>query len=387
MKKSAKIPLLLTTLLLMGATLTACGSQADSPNTNSSSRTQSSSAIQKSSSSPKKAHPATKATPARKAHTKKHTQVKSTILTKLIKYTNAESAGPTENYYYTNGNARLNGFSNLTDGEYRFSSDSMGRSATARAVLTYSEYRSSQGSRQGDPLAPPFWPENKIVAITFKDTGRTYHGYLYNRSHSIADSLLGAKSYTSAYNFTTGTRPQNVGADQNGGMRYAETMVEDYWSSHPGTNGTVKYQTTPIYDGTETMPRGSVVDIKSSDGELNKEIVVINSAEGIKINYNDGSNNATPYVRKKTYSPKPKTTYNYSNTRTYQSSSPSQSGATGQKKVGKWTYAAPGKVYVSDSDKYYTQVVNPNNYAYETKAQAQNSGATQAVRGNQYARP
>lgn len=104
-------------------------------------------------------------------------------------------------------------------GDYHFASDSQGQASTAKAVLTYSEYKSSKGSRQGDPLDPPSWPSsNPKVAISYILAGRTYHGYLYNRGHSIGDSLLGAKSYTSEYNFTTGTRSQNVGADQNGGM-------------------------------------------------------------------------------------------------------------------------------------------------------------------------
>ncbi len=101
------------------------------------------------------------------------------------------------------------------EGDYKFEADDKGRSSTARAILTYSQYESSKGSRQGQPLEPPFWPKNNPkTAITFSLTGKTYHGYQFNRSHSIADSLLGKDSYTSNFNFTTGTRSQNVGANK-----------------------------------------------------------------------------------------------------------------------------------------------------------------------------
>lgn len=201
----------------------------------------------------------------------------------LITYTNEKSPGPTKNYYYDNGKSAE--IHNVKSGSYLFQSDNNGRSGTAVANLTYNQFEESKGSRQGTPLDPPYWPTNMKTAITYSLTDRTYHGFLWNRSHSIADSLLGAASYDSVYNFTAGTRPQNVGANQKGGMRYAESMVENYWRSNPNTNQTVLYQTTPVYEANERIPRGSIVDIKSSDGKLDSEIVVINSAEGHEIDY------------------------------------------------------------------------------------------------------
>ena len=316
------------------------------------------------------------------------------VLKKLVSYTNHESAGPTQDYYWQLGKSHTTGFKHLKSGDYHFASDSQGRAGTARAVLTYGEYADSRGSRQGSPLEPSSWPTtNPKVAISYAFTGRTYHGYLYNRSHSIGDSLLGAKSYTSENNFTTGTRPQNVGADQDGGMRYAEETAEAYWASNPNTSDTIKYETTPLYYHSETIPRGSIVDIKSSDGQINTAVAVINSAEGIKINYNTGSNNAKPI----------KSTGSQSSQATRTTSSHSYGSSTGSAshktnaaarstthsgtKSGQWTVAAAGMVYVSDSHKYYSRVTNPDNYTYESESAAQSSGATRASRGNQYARP
>lgn len=212
----------------------------------------------------------------------------------LMKYTNDSSAGPNRNYYWKNGNAQLANDSDVNVGQLKFSEDSAGRAGIARGKLTYRMFAESKGSRQGTPLDPPNggWPSyNPKVALSFGLTNRIYHGYMYNRSHSIADSLGGTASYASADNFTAGTRSQNVGADQHGGMRAAEEIAENYWRSHPNSSTVIEYQTTPIYHGDEKIPRGSIVNEKSSDGQINEQIVVINSAEGYTINYNTGAIN------------------------------------------------------------------------------------------------
>lgn len=306
------------------------------------------------------------------------------ILTKLIEYTNAKSPGPTKNYYWENGTAKLNGFEDLKSGESSFNSDSQGRSATARAILTYSQYESSKGSRQGQPLDPPNWPTtNPKVGITFSLTGKTYHGYEYNRSHSIADSLLGADSYTSNYNFTTGTRSQNVGANQNGGMRFAEETAENYWKSHPNTSEIINYQTTPIYNENETIPRGSIVDMKSSDGKLDLQIVVINSAEGLDIDYNSTASTTSTTSSEVPVQPSSEPVASVEPTPVPEPVAPS----TDYTMSGNWASAAPGMVFVSNSNKYYTSVTNPGNYRYMSQSEADNSGFQRAQRGNQYARP
>ncbi|WP_246224867.1 DNA/RNA non-specific endonuclease [Lentilactobacillus kribbianus] len=322
------------------------------------------------------------------------------VLAKLIKYTDSQSAGPTKNYYWVNGKSKLTGFKNLKAGDYHFASDSQGRAATAKAVLTYSEYQASKGSRQGAPLDPPAWPSaNPKVAISYILTGRTYHGYLYNRSHSIGDSLLGEKSYTSENNFTTGTRPQNVGADQNGGMRYAEETAENYWDTHTNTSNTINYETTPVYKDDETIPRGSIINLKSSDGSLNTEIVVINSVEGIDINYSDGSNNAKPLVTTQKKAPQShahdtnqtdtsvKSDTDSSDNTSSNDTSNTDSNEDGYTTSGSWSVAEPGMVFVSDTQKYYSRVKNPGNYEYISEDAALSNGAQQAPRGNEYARP
>ncbi|ERK42903.1 hypothetical protein HMPREF0495_01731, partial [Levilactobacillus brevis ATCC 14869 = DSM 20054] len=64
----------------------------------------------------------------------------SQVLKKLVSYTNHESAGPTQDYYWQLGKSHTTGFKHLKSGDYHFASDSQGRAGTARAVLTYGEY-------------------------------------------------------------------------------------------------------------------------------------------------------------------------------------------------------------------------------------------------------
>ncbi|MCT1174361.1 DNA/RNA non-specific endonuclease [Lactococcus lactis] len=310
------------------------------------------------------------------------------ILNKLNEYTNAKSAGPTGNYYWENGSARLSGFDAIKAGKYNFNADDKGRSGVARAVLTYSQYEDSKGSRQGQPLDPPAWPSsNPKIAITFSLTERTYHGYLYNRSHSIADSLLGEGSYTSKYNFTTGTRSQNVGANQNGGMRYAEELAEDFWKANPNTSATINYQTTPVYNANETIPRGSIVDIKSSDNTLNTEVVVINSAEGLEIDYASGTPISSTTQPVQSEAPKVSSSQAVEQAPVVtEPSSQTVANDNSYTTEGGWSIAAPGMVFVSESNKYYSSVTNPSNYQYMSQAEASNI-AQPAQRGNQYARP
>ncbi|MFB9769316.1 DNA/RNA non-specific endonuclease [Lactiplantibacillus modestisalitolerans] len=394
-----KKPMLAGLTLILSLTLSACG-QSNETTKSSSTTDEETSAVstakstkassQKTSSSASQS--STSQASASSAAAPKVTSSQTELLTKLVSLTNNSSAGPTGNYYWQNGYAKFTG-ATLHAGQYRFTADKQGRPATAKAMLTYGQYEASRGSRQGTPITPDSWPaKNPIVAISYGYTGRTYHGYLYNKSHSIADSLLGKASYESTNNFTTGTRPQNVGADQNGGMRYAESQVERYWQNHPKTDAVVTYQTTPLYHGDETVPRGSVVDFQSSDHTLDMEVVVVNSAEGFKINYDNATNtktsNGVAASDERSSSASSATSQAASSSQApSQAQSSTETQAGDLQTDGKWTLAPAGKVFVSDSDRYYTRVTNPQNYALKTQAQAEQDGATRAKRGNGYAQP
>jgi len=104
-------------------------------------------------------------------------------------------------------------------------------------------------------------------------------------SHLIADSL-GGRAFRR--NLITGTRMQNVGAnDGRGGMAYTERKVVNYLYRHH--KASVYYSANPVYKGKELVPRSVIVDIQSSDGEINERVIVLyNAAKGFKINYKKG---------------------------------------------------------------------------------------------------
>lgn len=162
--------------------------------------------------------------------------------------------------------------------------DSNGRTQAAAGEITPKMRAAARSSQRQDieGLDPSGWPDgNPKVSISLYD-GKTYSGYFWNRSHLIADSLGGEAAVS---NLITGTRMQNVGAnDGTGGMAYTETLARDWLDSH--NDGYVYYSATPLYYGSELIPRAVLVDVLSSDGALNTEVIVYNAAKGYSIDYN-----------------------------------------------------------------------------------------------------
>lgn len=171
--------------------------------------------------------------------------------------------------------------------------DNLGRSGRAVGRITNKMVSDSAGWRA--KFAPDVdkklsgWGHNEKVNI---DLGsKSYSGYFWNRSHLISDSLGGYNHHdntTHVENLITGTRTQNVGKnDGNGGMAYFETRTVSYINSHP--NVTVWYSAEPVFVGNELICRGVNVKVLSSDGNLDMQGYVFNSANGYNINYLDGT--------------------------------------------------------------------------------------------------
>ena len=89
-------------------------------------------------------------------------------------------------------------------------------------------------------------------------------------------------------NMVTGTRTQNVGDNhgQDGGMAYTEGIARDWLWDH--RDGTVYYCATPVYEGNELVPRSVIVDVRSSDGEIDQRVEVFNAVAGFEIDYATG---------------------------------------------------------------------------------------------------
>lgn len=100
------------------------------------------------------------------------------------------------------------------------------------ALLTYKGFMDSKNHRgkfKDDPLG---WPSKNIKLENHPLTpDKTYSGYLWNRSHLIADRFNGKAIPENA---TTGTRTQNVGDNttEGGGMVFVENAVAEFYSQN-----------------------------------------------------------------------------------------------------------------------------------------------------------
>lgn len=197
------------------------------------------------------------------------------------------------NYYEAIGPARfeaasVDGQDELARGEVRYGAlDGLGRATGVLACVDAALASAGSARERGDTSAihPSGWGHNGEAAIELP-TGRTYHGYFWNRSHLLAKSLGGEEV---VQNLICGTRMQNVGANlqgTEGGMAYAESLVRTWLEDNP--DGFIYYAATPCYAGDELVCRNVMVDVLSSDGALDLEVVVYNAAKGYEIDYATG---------------------------------------------------------------------------------------------------
>jgi DNA-entry nuclease len=166
----------------------------------------------------------------------------------------------------------------------------------SRATCAYGELTSTQRAaakdrgRQDISVNPAGWGHNakvEIPALDGVDGSTDYHGYMYNRSHMVGDSLGGDPTLN---NLVTGTRGQNVGSAGNkGGMAHTEVIARDYLDTRDGDACPLYYAATPNYEGSELLPRTVTVDIQSCDKSIDERVVVDNTANGHTIDYANGS--------------------------------------------------------------------------------------------------
>lgn len=171
----------------------------------------------------------------------------------------------------------------IADGVKYGKLDKFNRPTYATIRVTPKLYaKEKKEKREPIKVDPCGWlKKNPKVVIKHKD-GSTYKGFMYNRSHMIADSLGGDPVYE---NLVTGTRPQNVGGrGNNGGMAYLETKIRDYFNK--GSKGNVDYEVINVYaSDKDKLPVYSICNAKSSDKKIDEQVIVYNSAEGYDIDY------------------------------------------------------------------------------------------------------
>ncbi|OXN01235.1 DNA/RNA non-specific endonuclease [Bifidobacterium vansinderenii] len=189
-------------------------------------------------------------------------------------------------YYVVSGKADFaNAGTMPAKGEIRYTGlDSYGRAGMVVGVID-KQLRDSGSARERDmPETIAGYPRPNPKVTIDLGGGKSYRGYLFNRSHLLAKSLGGEDAEK---NMVTGTRTQNVGKNQPaGGMAYTETEARDWLDDNP--NGTVEYMATPNYEGSELLPRTVSVDIRTSDGSIDQHVIVFNTANGYNIDYQNG---------------------------------------------------------------------------------------------------
>ena len=113
--------------------------------------------------------------------------------------------------------------------------------------------------------------------------------YLYNRCHLIAYELSAENA--NKKNLTTGTRYLNTK-----GMLPYENKVAAYIKR---TGKHVLYRATPIYNGSELIPRGVTIEARSLEDKgkgICFYVYCYNVQPGVKINYKNGNSSSTGTV-------------------------------------------------------------------------------------------
>lgn len=167
--------------------------------------------------------------------------------------------------------------------------DELERPTHVYAMLT--ETVDSDATARADTPGMEHNTETDIPALEGIEGSSDYHGWIYNRSHLLADSLGGSEGLE---NMVTGTRTQNVGStrvegEYAGGMAYSERIAREYLNTNDGKQCPLYYAVTPNFSGKEMIPRTVTVDMRNCDEEIDEHIVVVNTAAGHEINYTDGS--------------------------------------------------------------------------------------------------
>lgn len=164
--------------------------------------------------------------------------------------------------------------------------DGLGRAGRCVVNATYGLMEEGRARDREDmsELKPSGWGHNRKVELLGSD-GTASTQYLFNRSHLIAHSLGGEERIE---NLVCGTRCQNVGSGKghDGGMAFCEGLARDYLESH--RDASLLYSAEPVYEGDELVCRSVIVDMRSTDGELNLEVEVYNAARGYSIDYATG---------------------------------------------------------------------------------------------------
>lgn len=157
----------------------------------------------------------------------------------------------------------------LSNGSWQTFSDldQLNRVGAANAMLSRELFPTE--AREPLNVNPTGWNQKKL-----KD-GK----WLYNRCHLIGFQLTGENN--NLKNLMTGTRSFNTP-----GMLEYENKIADYLKK---TSNHVRYQVTPIFEGSELVARGVQLKAKSvEDDQVNFNVYIFNNQTGVSIDYQTG---------------------------------------------------------------------------------------------------
>jgi DNA-entry nuclease len=190
------------------------------------------------------------------------------------------------NYYEVKGKASFDELPAI--GTVRYAPlDELGRAGKACACIDFGlmEEGVQRERKSMQDLHPSGWGHNEKVSIELPN-GKVYNGFFWNRSHLLAKSLGGSESIE---NLICGTRMQNVGANTRGakgGMAYTEDLARVWLEQNP--EGYLYYSAEPLYERAELVCRNVIVNVRSSDGTIDQQVIVYNAAKGYAIDYATG---------------------------------------------------------------------------------------------------
>lgn len=161
-------------------------------------------------------------------------------------------------------------------GEYYSEMDVYGRCGVCMAMLTAEMMPSENRGIIGD-IRPSGWKTVKYDGIE--------GNYLYNRCHLIGWQLTGQNDNPN--NLITGTRYLNVE-----GMEPFENRIASYLRN---TDASVLYRVTPIFEGSNLLASGVLMEAESVNQDFAFCVYCYNVQPGISIDYATGDSTGPEY--------------------------------------------------------------------------------------------
>ncbi len=237
--------------LLLGLSLTACGTSRDKINTEFTKVTEAESQVSQSVSE----------TPS---------GTTSFDYSMVPKYTGSASVAINNNVPFFNADEKAAGTSSF---ETYSELDDLRRCGTAYACIGKDIMPTEERGQIG-MVKPTGWHTVKYDCVDGK--------YLYNRCHLIAYCLAGENA--NEKNLITGTRYLNIE-----GMLPYETLTAKYMDNNPDNH--VLYRVTPVFIGSELVARGVLMEgysIEDNGAGVNFCVFCYNVQPDVEINYADG---------------------------------------------------------------------------------------------------